>query len=71
MCTRKHNALAEVISQALLIENREIMREMRCNGSTESRPGDAFHPDFLEVRPAYFDVTVRNSLQPLYVTNQL
>ena len=41
---------------------------MRCNGSTEIRPGDVFHPDFLEGRPAYFDVTVRNSLQPSYVT---
>ena len=41
---------------------------MRCIGSTESRPGNVFHPDFLEGRPAYFDITVRNSLQPLYVT---
>ena len=46
--TRRHNALAEVIFQGLLVENRAVMREMRCNGSTESRPGDAFHPDFLE-----------------------
>ena len=44
------------------------MREMRCNGSTESRPGNVFHSDFLEGPLAYFDVTVRNSLQPLYVT---
>ena len=44
------------------------MREMRCNGSTESCLRDVFHPDFLEGRPAYFVVTVRNSLQPLYVT---
>ncbi len=59
--TRRHNALAEVIFQALLVENRDVMREMRGNGSTESCPGDVFHPDFLEGQPAYFDVTVRNS----------
>ena len=41
--TRRHNALAEVIFQALLA-------------------------DFLEGRPAYFDVTVRNYRQQLYVT---
>ena len=44
------------------------MKKMRWNGSTESRAGDIFHPDFLEGRPAYFDITVRKSLQPLYVT---
>ena len=60
--TRRHNALAKVIFQALVVENRDVMRKMRCNGSTESRPGDVFHPDFLEGRPAYFDVTVSNSL---------
>ena len=31
----------------------DVMREMRCNGCTESRPGDVFHPDFLEARSAY------------------
>ena len=51
--TRRHNALAKVILQVLLVENRIVMREMRCNGSTESRPGDGFHPDFLEGRPAH------------------
>ena len=53
---------------ALLVENRDVMREMWCNGSTESRPDDVFHPACMEGRAAYFDVTVRNSLQPLYVT---
>ena len=42
--TRRHNALTEVIFQALLVENRDVMKEMRCNGSTESRPGDVFSP---------------------------
>ena len=42
MHTRRHNALAEVIFQAVLVENRGAMREIRCNGSTESRPGDVF-----------------------------
>ena len=66
--TRRHNALAEVIFQALLVKNKDVVKEVRCSGSDESRPGDVFHPDFLEGKPAYFDITVRNSLQPLYVT---
>ena len=28
--------------QTLLVENRDVMREMRCNGSTENRLGDVF-----------------------------
>ena len=31
------------------------------------RPGDVFHPDFEQGLPTYFDLTVRNSLQPLYI----
>ena len=30
-------------------------------------PGDIFHPNFQHCLPAYFDVTVRNSLQPSYL----
>ena len=45
--TRRHIALAGVIFQALLVQNRDVLREMRCSGCTESRPGDIFHPDFL------------------------
>ena len=29
--------------------------------------GDIFHPDFQDGRPAYFDVTVRNTLQPAFL----
>ena len=31
------------------------------------RLGDVFHPDFEQGLPTYFDMTVRNSLQPLYI----
>ena len=31
------------------------------------RPGDIFHPNFQHGLPTYFDVTVRNSLQPAYL----
>ena len=33
-----------------------------------SRPGDVFHPDFQQGRPAYFDITIRNSLQSSYIS---
>ena len=31
-----------------------------------ARPGDIYHPDFINEKPAFFDVTVRNSLQSCY-----
>ena len=33
-----------------------------------SRPGDVFHPDFQQGRPAYFDIMIRNSLQSSYIS---
>ena len=44
-----------------------ILREMRCDSTSEARPGDIFHPDFERGLPTYFDLTVRNSLQPAYL----
>ena len=38
----------------------------KCNSTSETRPGDVFHPDF-EGLPTYFDLTIRNSLQPSYL----
>ena len=40
---------------------------MRCDSTSEARPGDIFHPDFEQGLPTYFDLTVRNSLQPAYL----
>ena len=65
---KRHNAISEVIWHALLVDNKESKREQKCGGESNNRPGDVFHPDFLEGRPAFFDVSVRNSLQPSYVS---
>ena len=37
-----------------------------CNSQNNTRP-DVYHPDFLKGRAVYFDVTVRNSVQSLYI----
>ena len=39
-----------------------------CGSSNYKRPGDIYHPEFLDGVPAYFDVTVRNSLLPQFVS---
>ena len=64
MRTKRHNALCDVLFNALWWM---ILREMRCDSISEARPGDIFHPDFERGLPTYFDLTVRNSLQPAYL----
>ena len=49
------------------MDNRDCTNEQRCNSHNNARPGNLFHPDFLQDRAAYFDVTVRNSLQASYL----
>ena len=64
---KRHNALCDIIFHTALIDNRDCKMEQRCNSYNSNRPGDIYHPDFLKGRAAYFDVTVRNSLQPSYI----
>ena len=33
------------------------------------RPGDVFHPDFQHGRPAYFDVSIRCTTQPAFISS--
>ena len=48
------------------MDNKGAVREQHC-GESNNRPGDIYHPDFMLGKPAYFDVSVRNSLQPHYI----
>ena len=40
---------------------------MCCSTTSKSTPDDIFHPDFQHGLPTYFDVSVRNFLQPSYI----
>ena len=62
----RHNALRDTIWHALLQDNNNAVREQHC-GEGNSRPGDVYHPDFQQGKPAYFDISVRSSLQPQYL----
>jgi len=37
--------------------------------SDQSRPGDIYHPDFALGRPAYFDLSVRYTTQPSFISS--
>ena len=64
---RRHNALCELVFEALHIDNPGTKRESRCSSDDNSRPGDIFHPDFTQGKAAYFDLTVRNFFQHSYL----
>ena len=65
--SRRHDALRDVIFQALLVHNKGTRRKQRSSSENYSRPDDVYHPNFLFGRPAYFDVTVCNSFQQRFV----
>ena len=64
---QRHNALRDIVYHALRMDNPGVGTEQRCQGDHQDRPGDIFHPDFQYGRPAYFDITVRNTLQPAFL----
>ena len=59
--------MCDIIWHALQIDNKAARREQTCSGSSRACPGDIFHPDFADGSPAFFDVTVRNTVQAKYV----
>ena len=68
LTTKRHDALCEVVYNALLTDDSRCRREARCSSSNQTRPGDVYHPDFERGLPAYFDLSVRSSLQPSFLT---
>ena len=67
LIVKRHDSLCDVIFNTLLVDDSRCRREQRCNSTSDMRPGDIFHPNFQHGLPTYFDVTVRNSLQPAYL----
>ncbi len=67
MRTERHNALRDVLFQYLISDNSDCKVEHGCSSKNYKKPDDLFHPDFLDGRSAFFDITVRNSLLPRFI----
>ena len=65
---RRHDALTRILFHSMLLDNSGVLREQRVSGDNQSRPGDLYHPDFYQGCPAFFDVSVRNTLSPSYIS---
>ena len=66
--TKRHNALRDILFYYVLSDNSDCKIEQGCSSTNYKKPGDIFHPDFLDGRSAYFDLTVRNSLLPKFIS---
>jgi len=62
------NTLVSIVYHALLQDHPGILCELSI-ASDQSRPGDIYHPDFTLDRPAYFDLSVRCTTQPSYISS--
>ena len=64
---QRHDALVSIVHHALLQDHPGVLREQSI-ASDQSRPGDIYHPDFTLGRPAYFDLSVRYTTQPSFIS---
>ena len=64
---QRDNSLRDIVFHHLLSDVSSCKLEQGCSAFNYKKPGDIFHPDFLDGLPAYFDITVHNSLLPQFI----
>jgi len=69
MRIHRHDALADIIYKALSQDHPGVLKEQHVSYSDGLRLGDVFHPDFQHGRSAYFDISVRSTTQPAYISS--
>ena len=69
MRIRRHNALVNVIYNALSQDHPGVLKEQRASHDHGSCPGDVFHPDFQDGRSAFFDISVCSTTQPTFISS--
>jgi len=53
----------------MLLDNPGVLREQRVSGDNQFRPGNLYHPDFCQGHPAFFDVSVHNTLSSSVISH--
>jgi len=69
MRIRRHDALVDIVHHALSQSHPGVLKEQRASSENQSRPGDVYHPNFQYGRPAFFDISVRSTTQPSYISS--
>ena len=65
--SRRHNALRDIIYHTLLVDDAGSRIEERCRSTSFNRHGDVYHSNFTNSKPAYFNVSIWNTMQPSYI----
>ena len=69
MRIRRHDALVNIIYNALSQDHPGVLREQRASYGDGLRPSNVFRPDFQHGRPAYFDVSICCTTQPSFISS--
>ena len=69
LCIQCHDALVTIVHHALLQNHPGVLREQGIASSDQSCLGDMYHPDFSLGHPAYFDLSVRWTTQPAFISS--
>ena len=69
MRIRHHDALVDIIRHALSQSHPGVLKEQCISCKDHSCPGDIYHLDFQYGLPAYFDLSVRSTTQPSYISS--
>ena len=67
LCTVSETCMSTYTYAYTFVVDSRCQREQCCNTTSNSTHGDIFHLDFQSDLPTYFDVSVRNPLQPSYI----
>ena len=62
-----HNTLRDITYHTLLVDDASSRLEERCSSTSFNHPGNVYHPNFTNGKPACFDVSIWNTMQPSYI----
>ena len=65
----RHDSLVNILYNAVSQDHPGVLKEQCASYNNGLRPGDIFHPDFQNGRSAYFDVSIRSTTQPAYISS--
>ena len=68
MRIQRHDALVNIVYNALSQDHLGVLKEQRASYDDGSRPGDVFHPDYQHGCLVSFDTPVRSTSQPSFIS---
>ena len=61
--------MVDIVHHVISQSHPGVLKEQRTPCEDQSCPGDVYHLDFQSGRPAFFDVSVRSTTQPSYISS--